>query len=216
MVILIGMNSCQKEDTSLQKNETNFFILDEFTVSDAEGNQVVLQIQSNRKDLKSEFNASDFRLVTTTEKRNTGNTTTLQPSTKSNKLFDEGPDPNYYFIITDFSVNENITGFRVELIENELQTRWDYHYEYGANGVRGVTVTYEEESCGVEYCEAKLGVLETSSSWFYNQVAHGYAGEPGQDAIDYYSYAQFYKYRVGWRFPDDCSTNHSASHMWRY
>lgn len=196
---LFSCEKTEKATTPTNSANNDFAYSKSMIISDADGNSATIRIQTHSQKALDDHQASVFELKTYTELPPNNHPSPSEPSNTEED--DEFTPADVLVEITAFTLKEGVVGFDLKssLEKGRNNTSAfravDYHYEYGANGVRGVRVTYIEKFCNNEYLKVKLSKKTSSNNWFWQQLGKGTLREAG-DQWGYLSAAAYAEYRL--------------------
>ena len=222
---VLFLASCNKEDTSLEQQvsgqeteiQPSFEFSKRLVITDGQGNEATVEVFANTLQALEDHTENSFRLFTTTKDfSNLVNEGTTGMVTGEVDNWETDADNLVYIEVVNYKLVKGITGFSVRVVENPsgISSRgWNYAYEYGANGVRGLLAQYTRESCSKEYLKVKLSKKDNCNGWFWNRLADGKLKSQGDEWI-YWSSTIYCKYRFGWKWKKSCNGVRIITFVW--
>lgn len=167
------------------------------TISDADGNTANIRVQARSQEVLDVQTKDIFELKTSTKDWTQVSSTVLSPMEPS-VVESDFEQADVLVEITDYEFNEEVTSFSVESSldkGNASAARWvDFHYEYGANDVRGIIVTFTGSVCN-QSLKVKLSKKSSSNNWFWQFLGSGKLRNIG-DQWAYAGPAKYAEYRL--------------------
>lgn len=211
------MVSCS-DNADIEQTQSEYKFQKALTISDDKGNSVDLLIHANSEDDLAAQTSDVLMLNTSTKEFTTANTHT--ESFEAYDVIDETEEHEVFILVTDYKMNDDITGFNVRSkleshVNNEIDPRAYiilYHYIYGSTGITGVSVEYLSQTCDQEFLKAtfskknNLGIL-------WHRLAHGQLNDVG-DEWTYNGSYNYYQFRLKIRTKNQCIGTASYGYNW--
>jgi len=183
------------------------------SVEDEHGNQAIVEISSVKKDVIENHTEQDFVMLTTTNIPDPEGY--VEISDKGEKWSDADFDieKTIFVDVVSYQLQPGIVGFFVQpkaaatfVHSSNVEQRWDYDYEFGANDIRGAQVVCLQRSGNITL-SVKLSKRNSSNDWFWDRISEGTLNAAGQSWWAC-STTEYWKYRLG------TNTNGNGSIIW--